>query len=885
MATVKQFFARLRAVFGGGSLDRDFADELQAHFEMLTEDNIRNGMAPEEARRRAAVTLGSASSLQSQHRDVRGFRPIEEIGQDLRFASRLMRKERWVSAAAIAAIALGIGANTLGFTIINAAFIRSFSFERAEELQAISWRPTRGRRLPSSALDLEDWRNAKSFAGVGASSFGAINISDDHAAPEQTQGSRVTANLFDVLRQQPLLGRNFVAGEDRPGAAPVVIIAYDLWKNRFDRDPDVIGRTLRINGSPATIIGVMPDQMKFGENDGSYLWVPFIPTATQLSREVRVLSVFGRLAPGVTKPQAGAEVDGIAQRILKDHPALTKSAIGGQVETLQQRFLNGAAPRMFMVIMGAVIFVLLIACANVANLLLSRAMYRSREIAVRHSLGATRARIIRQLLIESIALSSLGGIGGLVLASYGLQAFDAAIQASGAPYWLRFTIDWRVLFYVAAVCVATGVLFGLAPALHVSRDGQSDTLKEGARGSTGSRRTGRLGGAMVVAELALTIVLLCGAGLMLRSFAALAGGDPGFAVDGLARMRMQLPPSNYPTPDARLRFWDQLLPRVEAIPGVQSAAFTTSVPPRNDEEWRFEVDGRRYAEDERRPWTGTVTITPGYFDVLGVSIVRGRAFSDRDGAAGAETIVVGQLFAERHFPGEDPVGRRIRFMMRDDEKEPQPWRTIVGVVAAFQQGDDSEAFRSPVIYLPFRQGAPRTASLLVRSTLPTGSVMTAVRSTVQPIDPDQPVFTIQTIAAVFANERSIYRIFATLFGVLAAIGLLLSAIGVYGVIAYSVTQRTQEIGVRMAIGASRWDVSWMFLRRGLIQLGIALAIGLPGALAIGIVAQLRLVEVEPTDPITLLGVTAVLTIVSLVACLVPARKAARVDPITALRSE
>jgi len=885
MATLKQFIARLRALFRGGDLDRDFAEEMAAHLEMATEENLGKGMTPDEARRRAAITLGSASSLQSQHRDVRGFRPIEEIGQDLRFALRLMRKERWVSAAAIAAIALGIGANTLGFTIINAAFIRSFSFERAGELHAISWRPTRGRRLPSSALDLDDWRHATSFAGVGASSFGAINISDDHAAPEQTQGSRVTANLFDVLRQQPLLGRNFVEGEDRPGAAPVVIISYDLWKNRFDRDPGVIGRTLRINGSPATIIGVMPDQMRFGENDGSYLWVPFIPTEAQLSREVRIISVFGRLAAGVTKEQAGAEIDGIAQRILKDHPELTKSAIGGQVETLQQRFLNGAAPRMFMVIMGAVIFVLLIACANVANLLLSRAMYRSREIAVRHSLGATRGRIIRQLLIESIALSSLGGIGGLVLASYGLSAFDAAIQASGAPYWLRFTIDWRVLFYVAAVCVATGVLFGLAPALHISRDGQSDTLKEGARGSTGSRRTGRLGGAMVVAELALTIVLLCGAGLMLRSFAALAGGDPGFAVDGLARMRMQLPPSNYPTPDARLRFWDQLLPKVAAIPGVQSAAFTTSVPPLNDEEWRFEVDGRRYTEDEGRPWTGTVTITPGYFDVLGVSIVRGRAFSDRDGAAGAETIVVGQLFADRYFPGEDPMGRRIRFMMRDDEKEPQPWRTVIGVVAPFQQGDDSEAFRSPVIYLPFRQVAPRTASLIVRSALPTGSVMTAVRSTVQPIDPDQPVFNIQTLAAVFANERSIYRIFATLFGVLAAIGLLLSAIGVYGVIAYSVTQRTQEIGVRMAIGAGRWDVSWMFLRRGLIQLGIALAIGLPGSLAIGIVAQLRLVEVEPTDPITLLGVTIVLTIVSLVACLVPARKAARVDPITALRSE
>ena len=885
MANLRRFVARLRALFRGGDLDRDFAEEMAAHLEMATEENVRNGMSRDEARRQAALRLGGATSLAGQHRDVRGFRPLDEIGQDLRFAIRLMRKERWVSAAAIAAIALGIGANALGFTIINAAFIRSFSFDRAEELHAISWRPTNGRRLPSSALDLEDWRNAASFSGVGASSFGAINISDDQAAPEQTQGARVTANLFDVLHQQPLLGRNFVEGEDRPGAAPVVIIGYDIWKNRFNRDTGVIGRTLRINGSAATIIGVMPERMKFPENAGSELWVPFVPTEAQRSRDVRVLSVFGRLAPGATKQQATAEIDGIAQRILKDHQELTKSAIGGQVETLHERFLNGAAPRMFIVIMGAVIFVLLIACANVANLLLSRAMYRSREVAVRHSLGATRSRIVRQLLIESILLSSLGGIAGLALAAFGLREFDAAIQASGAPYWLRFTIDLRVLFYVVAVCVATGVLFGLAPALHISRDGQLDTLKEGARGSTGSRRTRRLASAMVVAELALTIVLLCGAGLMLRSFNALYAVDPGFKVDGLARLGMQLPPSNYPTPEARLRFFDQLLPKIETIPGVQSAAFTTSVPPRDDEQWRFEVDGRRYAEDEARPWTGTVSITPGYFNVLGVSIARGRNFTDSDGMPGAETIVIAQVFADRYFPGEDPIGRRIRFMPRDDEKEPQPWRTVIGVVASFRQGDDSEAFRSPVAYLPFRQVAPRTASLIVRSALLPNSVMSAVRSAVQPIDPDQPVFTIQTIAAILAFERSIYRIFATLFGVLAAIGLLLSAIGVYGVIAYAVTQRTQEIGVRMAIGAGRWDVSWLFLRRGLIQLGIALAIGLPASLAIGVVAQFRLVEVEPTDPITLVGVTLLLTIVSLFACVVPARKAARVDPITALRSE
>ena len=884
MAAIRHFVARLRALFRGGALDRDFAEEMAAHLEMATEENIRNGMSRDDAKRHAALRLGGATSLQSRHRDARGFRPLEEIGQDLRFAARLMKKERWFAAAATMAIALGIGANTLGFTIINAAFIRGFNFDRAEELHAISWRPTRGRRLPASVLDLEDWRSqSHGFTAIGASSFGAINISDDHAAPEQTQGARITANLFDILRQPAMLGRTFIAGEDQRGAEPVVIIGHELWANRFQRDPNVVGRILKINGAPATIVGVMPDRMEFPEN--SKLWVPLIPTDAQLSREVRVLTVLGRLAGGVTKLQASAEVDGIAQRILKDHPELTRSAIGGQVETLTERYLNGAAPRMFVVIMGAVIFVLLIACANVANLLLSRAMYRSREVAVRHSLGATRFRIVRQLLIESIALSGLGGAVGIALAAFGLRAFDAAVQASGAPYWLRFTIDLRVLLYVAAVCVATGVLFGLAPALHISRASHLETLKEGARGAAGSRRAGRFGNSMVVVELVLTIVLLSGAGLMLRSFAALYTVNPGFVVEGLSRMRMQLPPSNYPSAEARLRFFEQVLPRVTAIPGVQDAAFATSVPPLADEEWRFEVNGHRYAENELRPWTTTVTITPGYFDLLGVAISRGRLFGETDGAPGAENIVVSQVFANRYFEGENPVGRRIRFMMRDDEKEPQPWRTIVGVVAPFRQGDDSEAFRSPVTYLPFRQVPPRTASLIVRSALPPVDVMTAVRSAVQAIDGDQPVFNVETIAAVFANERSIYRIFATLFGVLATIGLLLSAIGVYGVIAYAVTQRTQEIGVRMAVGARRWDVSWLFLRKGLLQLGLALLIGLPAAVGLGIVAQFRLVEVEPSDPVTIAGITIVLAAVSLVACLVPARTAARVDPITALRSE
>jgi putative ABC transport system permease protein len=886
MATLKQFVARLRAFFRSGDLDRDFAEEISAHLELATEENIQRGMTPDEARRRAVLKLGGAASLQSHHRDARGFRVLDDLVQDLCFAARRMMRDRWLSTAAIAAIALGIGADTVGFTIINTAFIRGFNFERAKELHSVSWRPTRGRRLPSSVPDFEDWRSqSHSFTALGASTFGAINISDDYAAPEQTQGSRVTANLFDVLRQPPLLGRTFASGEDRRGAEPVVIIGYDIWTNRFGRDPHVVGRILRINGSPATIIGVMPHGMKFPDN--SELWVPFISTDAQLSREIRPLSVFGRLASGVTREQASTEIDGIAKRLIKANPTLANNVIGGQVETLIERFLNGAAPRMFKVIMGAVIFVLLIACANVANLLLSRAMYRSREVAVRYALGATRWRIVRQLLIESVVLASLGGVAGLALAWYGVSAFDAAIQTTGAPYWLRFAIDYRVLLYVAATCVGTGVLFGLAPALQVSRDNPQGTLKEGARGSAGNRRSGRLGSIMVVSELALTIVLLCGAGLMLRSFIALYSVPPGFDVAGLTRMRMQLPPSNYATAAARRRFFDQLLPKVEAIPGIRSAAITTAVPPLDHEEWRVIISGSPDAEDDRRPFVATVSVSPRYFETLGVGVRRGRGIEVGDGAPSAANVVINQMMADRFFPGEDPVGRQLRFVPRRDEPDapPQPWRTIVGVVPTFLQGSASDAFRNALVYLPFLHTPDRTSSLMVRSALPPVTVMAAVRSAVQSIDGDQPVFNIETIANVLANERSIYRIFATLFAILAAIGLVLSAIGVYGVIAYAVTQRTQEIGVRMAIGARRWDVSWLFLRKGLMHLALALLIGLPAALGLGAVARFRLVEIEPSDPVTMIGITVVVILLALLSCIVPVRRASQIDPISALRSE
>lgn len=879
---MRQLLARVISMFRRSADDSDFAQELESHVEMLTADNLARGMSPAEARRAARLKVGAASSLAVQHRDARGLPIVEDFLQDLKFTARLIMRDRWFSAAAVFAIALGIGANTVGFTIINAAFIRGFAFEQADRLYAVSWLAGSLRRSAAVA-DLEDWRaQATAFSGMAGYSWGAINISDDLALPEQTQGSWVTANFFDVLRQPPLIGRGFTADDERRDANSVVIIGYDLWKNRFNSDVSALGRTLRISGKPATIIGVMPERMKF-PND-SELWVSFVPTDAQLDRQSRPLAVIGRLTDGESRQSGAAQLAAMASRIMTGFPDATKGLSGIRVETFIERFLGNTPRSLFITVMGAVIFVLLIACANVASLLLSRSIYRSREIAVRFSMGASRWRIVRQLLVESVALATIGGIFGLGLAALGVRAFAAAAPLS---YWLAFTIDYRVLAYVAGICVVTGVLFGMAPALLISRSNHHETLKEGGRGAMGSRRAARLANGLVVAELTLTIVLLCGAGLMLRSFAVLYSADPGIDLTGLSRVSLQLPPSRYPTLEDRYRFFEDLASRLNAIAGVSASAITTGVPPLDGGERIVEIDGRPWTSDGPRTYVGTVASTPGYFEALGVPVLRGRNFNAADGRAGNETAIINQSMAERFFPGEDPIGRRLRFTPADDmlAAPTESWRTIVGVSRDILQGSAQDSFRNIVVYLPLRQEAPRIASVLIRSALPPATVMADVRRVVQSLDPDQPVFRMQTVAAIFAAERLTYEIFATLFGVLAVIALVLSSVGLNAVTAYAVTQRTQEIGVRMAIGAQRWQVSWLFLRRGLAQLAVAMAIGLPAALAFGKLARFRLVEIEPSDPVTMIGIVVVLAGVALASCLSPVKNAASVDPVIALRAD
>ena len=809
--------------------------------------------------------------------------------QDLRFALRLLVKERWFSAVAIVALSLGIGLNATVFTLVNAVLIRGLPFKDSQDLYMLSWQPKRGGRMNVSYPEFQQWREqSRRFAGIGAWSNREMTISDDRGFPEQARGSFLTANSFALIGQAPVLGRDFGPGDERRGADRAVIIGYRIWRNRYGGDPQIVGKLTRINGEPAVIVGVMPEGMLFPQN--TEMWAVFIPTDQQERRTSRGLNVFGRVRAGTSRREATAELNTIAGRIRSEFPKDYEDITGAAIETFNERFNGGSIRAVFLSMMGAVGFVLLIACANVANLLLSRSANRAREVAVRLALGATRWRVVRQLLIESVLLGSIGGILGLGIAVFGVRAFDAAVTDSGKPYWIQFRIDYTVIAFLAGICVLTGVLFGLAPALHVSRTNVHGVLKEGGRGTAGGGRVRWLTGTMVVVEVAATLVLLVGAGLMVRSFLNLHRIDIGIRMERLMTMQLQLGGEKYQTPEARRAFYERLQPRLAAIPGVEHVALTTSVPPFGVSQRPVEFDGRPAPKIDEAPGVCTVTITPAFFDVAGQSITRGRGLTDADGAPGAEYVVINERMAAEHFKGEDPIGKRIRFMpfpaAAGQAPPPAVWRTIVGIVPTIRHSQFQDAGSLSVVYGPVRQDPPGFASFMIRSAVLPETLMTAVRKEVQAIDPDQPVFNLRTMDQAMQQQMWPYRVFGTLFTLFALIGLLLSAVGLYAVMAYAVTQRTQEIGVRMALGAQGTQVTWMVLKRGLVQLGLGLVFGLAGGLFAGRALPSRiLVQTTATDPWTFVSITLLLTLVAITACLVPARRAMRVDPLVALRAE
>jgi len=812
------------------------------------------------------------------------------LWQDVRLAVRLLVKDKWFTAVAALALALGIGVNTTVFTFANAVVLRGLPFADPDSIVSITMTDARGRFLGVSRLDFLDWQSAaRSFSHLGVLTGAGLNVSEQGRPAEQYTGTYNSATLFEILGQRPQLGRDFTAADDVPGAEPVLIISDSVWKSRYAADRAVLGRAIKVNERVCTIVGVMPPELKFPFNNDMWLPLGLLPPPfLQAKRSVRNLQVIGRLAPGVTLRQARSEIDTIVARLAQDHQDTNKD-VRASVVTYNDRVAGPQIRLVVFSLVGAVGFVLLIACANVANLLLARSAQRTREIAVRVSLGASRWRIVRQLLVESLVLSIGSGVVGFGLGLAGVRAIDSILgdPTLGKPYWMKFTIDPIVIAFFAVVCVATGVIFGLAPALHVSRTDVNDVLKESAgRSGAGGRRTRRWASALIVAEVTLTLVLLAGAAFMMRSFLVLYRMDVGTDTSHVLTMRLTLPLAKYPQPAPRIEVFQRIEQRLRAIGSVQASGLTSNPPMFGGFLRQLEVDGRP-VDPEHRPEVTMVPVSAGYFEALGVRIVRGRNLSDIDGTPGHESALVNQQFAAMHFNGEDPIGRRITLVDAQPSAQQSAPATaaIVGIVPPMRQRNFQDAQPDPVVYLPYRADPQRFMFLVLRTSGDPALAAPLVREEVRAIEPDLPLFGIMTLDRLLAQQRWTFRVFGGMFTIFAAIALLLSAVGLYAVTAYSVTQRTAEIGVRMALGAQPGQVVWLILRRSMLQLAIALPLGLGGAFAVGRLLQSVLVRTDGRDSATVVSITIVMIAVSLAACVWPARRAMRLDPVSALRYE
>ena len=812
------------------------------------------------------------------------------LWQDVRFAVRLLVKDKWFTAVAALALALGIGANNTVFTFVNAVLIRGLPFDDPDRIVSIGMMNARGRQLGVSRLDFIDWRTqSRAFDGLSILQQSPLNVSDEGRPAEQYQATYQSANLFPLIGQRPVIGRDFSAADDVQGSEPVAMLGDALWKSRYGGDPSIVGRVIKVNGNPTTVIGVMPPDMKFPFNND--LWMPLSQLPAEIwnaKRNVRNYQVVGRLATGVSLRQARSELDAIIGRLAHDYPDTNKE-LRADVMNYNDRMSNGPIRVIFLALMGAVGFVLLIACANVANLLLARSAARSREIAVRISLGASRWRIVRQLLVESVLLSVTAGIIGLGLSMLGVRWFDSVTSDVGKPYYMKFTMDPMVVAFFAIICVGTGILFGLAPALHITKTDLNEVLKEaGGRSGTGGMRARRWTGALIVVEVALTLVLLAGAGFMMRSFMAIYASDVGVDTAHVLTMRMFLPLAKYPDRDSRIALFQRIEDRLRNVGAIRSAALTTNTPFQGGFLRQLTIDTRPLPAGATAPEVTMVSVSAAYFDTIGVSLSRGRTFDPLDGTPGHANAIVNQRFAVMHFAGEDPIGRRITLTdpnSQNVQTSPPVTVTIVGLAPNVRQRNQSDADPDPVVYLPYRSDPQRALVLMVRTGGDPAGVTPLVREEMRAMEPDLPLFQIYTMDQLMAQQRWPFRVFGSMFTVFAGIALVLSAIGLYAVTAYGVTQRTAEIGVRMALGAPSQHVLWLVLRRSLIQLGIGLPIGIAGAFGVGRLLQSVLVQTSSRDPLTIASIGVLMAAVSIAACLWPARRAMRLDPVSALRYE
>ncbi len=878
-------YRRVRALLRSESIHEEIDEEMRFHIDMRTEGNIRAGMSPDEARRDAEHRFGRLTRVKERGYEVRGGRWLETFWQDCRYGARSLRKSPGFTSVAVLTLALGIGANTAIFSVVNAVLINPLPYRQPERLvQFWETNPLKNWTQANVApANLFDWQEqSQSFTEIAAymgSDKKGPGLSglrfDAGGEPERLQGLYVTGNLFSVLGVDAVVGRALTGEETWEGPDKVVVLSHGLWRRRFGADPGIVGRAITLDGVSREVVGVMPPDFYFPSKEAE-LWVPTGWNRERIAalRRPHFLRAVARLKPGATLEGARAEMQTIAARLEAEHPD-TNTQMGVGLGPLQEWIVSDVRLPL-VVLLGAVAFVLLIACANVANLLLSRAASRAREVAVRRALGAGRWRVMRQHLTESLLLALSGAAAGLLLATW-FKNLLVSFGPGDIPRLDELRLDWRVLVFTLAAALLTTLLTGLTPALQSMRPGLASALKEGGqKGATAQGR--RLRGGLVVAEVSIALVLAAGAGLTARSFLRLRAVDPGFDPDKTLTLRVSLPREGYKE-DARQRaFFERTEQLVGGLPGVAAVGATT-LPPLKGYRWTGDmtIEGRPpedYVREIRHK-----EITPDYFRAMGLPLLKGRFFDGSDTEKGPPTVIVNDAFARRYFPGEDPVGRRVKFGKPNDD---DPWETIVGVVGDEKQ-DSLSAEVKPEAYQSHLQSAQDEMTLVVRAEGDPRALAGAVRAQLRALDAGVPVYDVKTMRDVVYESLARERFVMLLMGLFAALALALAAVGIYGVVSYATAQRTHEIGLRMALGAQARDVLRLTIGQGLSPVLAGVGFGLLAALGLTRLMSSLLYGVSASDPLTFAAVALLLTVVSLLACYIPARRATRVDPLTALR--
>ncbi|MFY9608430.1 MAG: ABC transporter permease [Blastocatellia bacterium] len=803
---------------------------------------------------------------------------MELLLADIRYAARTLFKRRLFALVAVLTLALGIGANTAIFSVVNAVLLSPLPFEKPDELSMI-WGKTAAANLYQQPVSVPDYRDLKEqnhvFEQITATRGQAFNLTGGDE-PERITGVRASVNLFSLLRVRPILGRDFLESEGVAGAEPVVIVSHDLWQQRYGSDPNLIGRALNIDGKSYTVIGVLPPGIYYPAPDTS-VYVPLITQPNEVARGARFLRVIGRLKEGVSFSEARAEVDTIAGRLAEQYPD-SNSTFAFDLVPLHEQVVGRVRPAL-MVLLGAVGCVLLIACANVANLLLARAASRRTEFAIRSALGASRVQLIRQMLTESVLLSLLGGALGLLLAIWGVPAL-IGISENSIPRAAEVGINLRVLGFTALVSLASGIVFGIVPALRSSSKPTTDALREGRRGTTGSVLHQRLLSGLVVSEVAIALVLLTAAGLMIRSFLSISKVSPGFNPKGVLTLGIGLS-SRYPDIQKQASFYESLLAKVRAMPGVESAASTIRIPMLGfNASTSFTIQGRPVPSGSE-PTADYRAVTGDYFKTLGIPLLKGRDLTERDNKDAPEVIVINERLAEQFFDGEDPIGKRIQIF-----PDPTRWREVVGVVGDVRLiGLDADI--NPTVYVPMPQNpypaALRNVFLVVRTEGEPKNLVASIRGELRSLDRDVPIAQVKTLEEIVSGSLSQRRLSMSLLVVFSVLAGMLAAGGIYGVMGYIVAGRTHEIGIRMAMGAQQAEVLRMILGDGAKLTAIGVGIGLGAALALTRVLSSLLYGVSAADPATFAAISLVLACVAMLASYIPARRAARIDPMEALR--